>query len=55
MRQRGCGRALILFLAATAAAVLSSESAHAQGGYPNKPVRIIVGYAAGAAPTWSPA
>jgi tripartite-type tricarboxylate transporter receptor subunit TctC len=34
-------------LAATAAAVLSSESAQAQGGYPNKPVRIIVGYAAG--------
>jgi tripartite-type tricarboxylate transporter receptor subunit TctC len=47
MRQRGCGRAFILFLAATAAAVLSSKSAQAQGGYPNKPVRIIVGYAAG--------
>jgi tripartite-type tricarboxylate transporter receptor subunit TctC len=47
MRQRGCGRAFILFLAATAAAVLSCKSAQAQGGYPNKPVRIIVGYAAG--------
>jgi tripartite-type tricarboxylate transporter receptor subunit TctC len=47
MRQRGCGRAFILFLAAAIAAVLSGESAQAQGQYPNKPVRIIVGYAAG--------
>src|SRR5688500_2411279 len=46
MRQRGCGRAFVLFLAA-AAAVSSSARAHAQSAYPNKPVRIIVGYAAG--------
>jgi tripartite-type tricarboxylate transporter receptor subunit TctC len=32
---------------ATAFAVLASSSAQAQGSYPNKPIRIIVGYAAG--------
>jgi tripartite-type tricarboxylate transporter receptor subunit TctC len=47
MRQRGCGRAFILFLVAVAAAASLTDRAHAQGGYPNKPVRIIVGYAAG--------
>ena len=47
MRQRGCGRAFVLFLTAAAAAISSGESAVAQAGYPNKPVRIIVGYAAG--------
>ena len=47
MQQRGCGRAFVLFLAAIAAAASFTDRAHAQGGYPNKPVRIIVGYAAG--------
>ncbi|MBX9841594.1 MAG: tripartite tricarboxylate transporter substrate binding protein [Xanthobacteraceae bacterium] len=47
MRRRGCGIAFVLFLAAVAAAVSPDNQAQAQGGYPNKPVRIIVGYAAG--------
>ena len=47
MRQRGCGRAFVLFLAAVAATVSSGKRAVAQADYPNKPVRIIVGYAAG--------
>ncbi len=47
MRQRGCRTAFALFLTAVAAAVSPDNRAQAQGGYPNKPVRIIVGYAAG--------
>jgi tripartite-type tricarboxylate transporter receptor subunit TctC len=44
MRQRRCWIAFVLFLAAAAC---SSNAAQAQGDYPNKPLRIIVGYAAG--------
>jgi tripartite-type tricarboxylate transporter receptor subunit TctC len=44
MRQRRCWIAFVLFLAAAAC---SSSAAQAQGDYPNKPLRIIVGYAAG--------
>jgi tripartite-type tricarboxylate transporter receptor subunit TctC len=47
MRQPGCRIAFILFVVATAAAIICDDKAQAQGGYPNRPVRIIVGYAAG--------
>ena len=47
MRQRRCRLAFILFLAAIAVAIAPDEKAQAQGGYPNRPLRIIVGYAAG--------
>ena len=48
MRQRGCGcgSAFVLLLAA-AAAIAGNDKADAQGRYPNRPLRIIVGYAAG--------
>lgn len=45
MRQRRCSAAVILFL--TAVAIAPDDSAQAQGRYPGKSLRIIVGYAAG--------
>ena len=46
---------LALMALAAACATLGTSSAQAQGDYPAKPLRFIVPYPAGGAPTPSPA